>query len=168
MNAHSNHSHSQHSTVLSLFLWRLVHTQLPHFIYRQSRAYPTSLEKQLTRLGRRLLLLAMVLPVCLAVQLAALHTRQTRRMRQTFCCLWSGTVEKGIASREGGEEREAQTAVLCVYTGRSVRIEIGTRRVVGYRRRRNGSSGGSLLAPWVSASFNVSIIWEAFYVAILR
>lgn len=158
---------AQHSS-RSLFLWRLVHTQLPHFIYRQSRAYPTSLEKQLTRLGRRLLLLAMVLPVCLAVQLAALHTRQTRRMRQTFCCLWSGTVEKGIASREGGEEREAQTAVLCVYTGRSVRIEIGTRRGVGYRRRRNRSSGGSLLAPWVSASFNVSIIWEAFYVAILR
>lgn len=105
-----------------------MHTQLPHFIYRQSRAYPTSLEKQLTRLCRRLLLLALVLPVCLAVQLAALHTRQTRRMRQTFCCLWSGTVEEGVASREGGEEREAQTAVLCVYTGRSVRIEIGTRR----------------------------------------
>lgn len=79
-----------------------------------------------------------------------------------------GHSRRGDSHQRGRRGREAQTAVLCVYTGRSVRIEIGTRRGVGYRRRRNGSSGGSLLAPWVSASFNVSIIWEAFYVAILR
>lgn len=106
---------AQHSTVLSLsfFLWRLMHTQLPHFIYRQSRAYPTSLKKQLTRLCRRLLL-AVVLPVCLAVQLAALHTTHARRMRQTFCCLWSGTAGKGCHQR-GRTKGGSNSCALCLH-----------------------------------------------------
>lgn len=47
----------------------------------------------------------------LAVQLAALQMRHTRRMRQTFCCLWSGTSEE----REQVWEVDSNSCALCLH-----------------------------------------------------
>lgn len=149
LNAHSNHSHSQHSTVLVLSLSRSLalsaHSVAAFYLppepcvsYEPRKATDSTLPPTAAAAGSG--------ASCVfggAVGSTA-HEADTTHASNILLSV-VGHSRGGGSQQRGRRGREAQTAVLCVYTGRSVRIEIGTRRGWEKRGEGMGAAGAACL-----------------------